>query len=67
MIDPESLSKDQRLLLLTCHPDTVEVGSQTPDWLVDECVAMGLIKRVGNTGAIRLTMEGEQARAALLA
>lgn len=67
MVDPQSLSKDQRLLVLACHPDTVEVGGHAPDWLVDECVALGLIKRVGNTGAIRLTMEGEQARAALLA
>lgn len=67
MVEPHSLSKDQRLLLLACHPDTVEVGGQTPDWLVDECVALGLIKRVGNTGAIRLTVEGEQTRAALLA
>lgn len=66
MVDTNSLSKDQRLLLLACHPDTVEVGGQTPDWLVDECVALGLIRRIGNTGAIQLTVEGEQARAALL-
>ena len=60
------LSKQQRLLLLSCHPDTVECRHPAPEWLIDECVKLGLVKRIGATGAVRMTILGVQARQALL-
>jgi hypothetical protein len=54
------LSNDQKLWLLTAHPDTWELGDEAPGWLIDQCVAKGLV--AGDPRKImKLTPVGHQA------
>lgn len=49
------LTYEQRLLLLSSRPGRLEAWHSAPGWLVNECVGLGLVERVGKTSAWRLT------------
>lgn len=51
-----NLTRDQILAILTAHPDTLEIA-EVPEWLVLECVELGLVVR-GPGGAWKLTEAG---------
>lgn len=61
----KDLTKDQRLLLLSVSPDVAEGWHPAPDWLIEECCRLGLMRRVGV--AVALTDLGERLRAEMLA
>jgi hypothetical protein len=50
------LSQDKILALLTAHPDTLELA-EVPDWLAQQCAALGLVSRTA-AGAWKLTETG---------
>ena len=53
------LSHDQRLWLLTTHPDTWEMA-EAPAWLASECEVLGLVAWDHDSQAWRTTEEGHQ-------
>lgn len=53
-----NLTHDQRLWLLTAHPDTWELG-EGPDWFAAECEEKGLVAYVSPT-VLKLTAEGHK-------
>ncbi len=60
------LTKHEKLLLLTAHPDTLEVADEAPDWLKRDCYSKGLLKPSAAAGLWRLTECGYGERRALL-
>ena len=58
------LSKDQKLWLLTAHPDTWDLV-EAPDWLVIECYKLGLIRPGREPGLWRKSEIGHQATEAI--
>jgi predicted nucleic acid-binding protein len=53
-----TLSYDQRLWLLTAHPDTWELG-EAPEWLAAECENKGLVAHI-SPNVLKLTPEGHK-------
>lgn len=60
------LTRDQKLWILTAHPDNLELMEDAPAWLIDECLALGLIKQTDKPGIWRLTEAGYAARCEML-
>lgn len=52
------LTRDQKLWLLTAHPDTWELSEDPPDWLARECNRLGLVEPSGRPGIWKLTAKG---------
>lgn len=42
-----TLSDDQRLWLLTAHPDTLHLMENAPEWLIKECLSLGVVEAAG--------------------
>ena len=63
-----ALTKAQRLLILSVKPGEVSapLAHPSPAWLVEECIALGLVERIGRTSAWRLTEAGVAARDAVI-
>ena len=51
-----ALTRHQVLALLTAHPDTWELAD-VPDWLIDECRNLGLVREV-RASVWKLTEQG---------
>ena len=52
------LTYDQKLWLLTAHPDRLDLSEDAPEWLIIECQDLGLIKRASQDGLWQLTDAG---------
>ena len=60
------LTRDEKLWLLTAHPDTLDLAEEAPGWLIGNCHVKGLVKPGPATGVWRLTEAGYAERRALL-
>ncbi|MDR3436419.1 hypothetical protein [Telmatospirillum sp.] len=59
------MTYDQGLWVLTAHPDTLLLSESAPEWLVEECRALGIVEAAG-PGAWKLTAAGFAERKRLL-
>lgn len=60
------LTHDQKLWILTAHPDSLDLMEDAPGWLVFECERLGLIKETAKPNVWRLTEAGYAARQEML-
>ncbi len=60
------LTEQEKLWLLTAHPDTLELADEAPDWLKRDCITKGLARSGSAAGLWRLTERGYGERRALL-
>jgi hypothetical protein len=60
------LTQDEKLWLLTAHPDTFDLSEHAPAWLIAACHMKGLVKRSTTPGGWRLSETGYVQRRMLL-
>ncbi|MEI7608696.1 MAG: hypothetical protein WCJ64_15065 [Rhodospirillaceae bacterium] len=62
------LTREQKLLLLSTNSKEVLVTDShpAPDWLVEQCIKLGLAERIGRTSAWKLSELGAATREEML-
>jgi hypothetical protein len=52
------LTRDEKLWLLTAHPDTFDLYEEAPAWLIAACHMKGLLRQTTTPGVWRLSETG---------